>query len=198
MTVLVLASASGTRAGLLRHCGVPFEVRPAHVDEDMVRESMLGDGAEARAVADALAELKALRVSSSDPDALVLGADQVLVCEGMVFSKAETMDTAREQLQRLRGRRHQLVTAAVLAKGAAPIWRHVDISTLWMRDVSDGFLESYLGTEGDALLGSVGCYRLEAMGSQLFERIEGDYFSILGLPLVPLLAALRQQGVVEA
>jgi septum formation protein len=164
----------------------------------MVRESMLGDGAEARAVADALAELKALRVSSSDPDALVLGADQVLVCEGMVFSKAETMDTAREQLQRLRGRRHQLVTAAVLAKGAAPIWRHVDISTLWMRDVSDGFLESYLGTEGDALLGSVGCYRLEAMGSQLFERIEGDYFSILGLPLVPLLAALRQQGVVEA
>jgi septum formation protein len=177
---------------------VPFEVRAALVDEDMVREAMLEDGAEARAIADALAELKALRVSASHPDALVLGADQILMCERTLFRKAETMDAAREQLRRLRGCRHQLVTAAVLAKGGAPIWRHVDISTLWMRDFSDGFLESYLGAEGDALLGSIGCYRLEAMGAQLFERIEGDYFSILGLPLVPLLAALRQQGVVTA
>jgi septum formation protein len=198
MTALVLASASSTRAELLRQCGVPFEVRAALVDEDMVREAMLEDGAEARAIADALAELKARRVSAAHPDVLVLGADQVLVCEGALFVKVETMDSAREQLRRLRGRRHQLVTAAVLAKGAAPVWRHVDISTLWMRDFSEGFLESYLDSEGDALLGSVGCYRLEAMGAQLFERIEGDYFSILGLPLVPLLAALRQHGVVGA
>jgi septum formation protein len=196
MTALVLASASSTRAALLGHSGVPFEMRPAHVDEDTIREAMLADGAGGPAIADALAELKALRGSVSYHDALVLGADQVLVCERALFSKAGTVAAAREQLQRLRGRPHQLITAAVLAKGGAPIWRHVDISTLWMRDFSDGFLESYLDVEGDALLGSVGCYRLEAMGAQLFERIEGDYFSILGLPLVPLLAALRQHNVV--
>jgi septum formation protein len=106
------------------------------------------------------------------------------------------MEAAADQLRRLRGKPHQLVTAAVLAKDGGAIWRHVDISTLWMRDFRDGFLESYLQAEGSALLGSVGCYRLEATGVQLFERIEGDYFSILGLPLVPLLVALRQHGVI--
>jgi septum formation protein len=197
MTTLVLASASTARAGLLRQCGVPFEAHPAHVDENAVREAMQADGADGRDIADALAELKAVRTSGARPDTLVLGADQVLVCEGALFTKAHTMDAARAQLRRLRGQRHQLVTAAVLAKGAAPVWRHVDTSTLWMRDFSDGFLESYLEAEGDALLGSVGCYRLEGIGAQLFERVGGDYFSILGLPLVPLLAALRQQGVIS-
>jgi len=196
MTVLVLASASSSRAKLLRQAGVPFEVHPAHVDEDGVKESMLADGAQGRAIADALAELKARRVSSAQPDTLVLGADQVLVCDGELFSKAETVEAAAAQLRSLRGKPHLLVTAAVLAKDGAAIWRHVDISTLWMRDVSDAFLEAYLATEGDDLLGSVGCYRLETTGVQLFERIEGDYFSILGLPLVPLLAALRQHGVI--
>jgi len=196
MTALVLASASSSRAKLLRQAGVPFEVHPAHVDEDGLKESMLADGAQGRAIADALAELKARRVSNARPDALVLGADQVLVCDGELFSKAETVEAAAAQLRSLRGKPHLLVTAAVLAKDGAAIWRHVDISTLWMRDVSDAFLEAYLATEGDDLLGSVGCYRLEGAGAQLFERIEGDYFSILGLPLVPLLAALRQHGVV--
>jgi septum formation protein len=196
MTALILASGSSTRAQLLRQCGVPFRVRQPLVDEEMVRQSI--QGAEGRDVADALAELKAVRVSGSLPDALVLGADQVLVCDGSLFTKAATIDAARAQLLRLRGRRHQLVTAAVLARDAAPIWRYVDTSTLWMREFSDRFLESYLEAEGDGLLGSVGCYRLEGIGAQLFERIEGDYFSILGLPLVPLLAALRQHSVVAA
>ncbi len=196
MTSLVLASASASRAGMLQQAGVPFEIHPAHVDEEALKQSMLAERADGRAVADALAELKALRVSLSHPAALVLGADQVLMCGGQLFSKAETMDAAAAQLRGLRGKSHQLVTAAVLAKGGAAIWRHVDISTLWMRDLSDAFVESYLATEGGALLGSVGCYRLEATGAQLFERIEGDYFSILGLPLVPLLTALRQHGVI--
>ena len=196
MTALVLASASSSRARLLQHAGVPFEVHPARVDEDSVKESMLADGAQGRAIADALAELKACQVSNARPDALVLGADQVLVCDGELFSKAETIDDAAAQLRSLRGKPHLLLTAAVLAKDGTAIWRHVDISTLWMREFSDAFLEAYLAAEGDGLLGSVGCYRLEATGVQLFERIEGDYFSILGLPLVPLLAALRQHGVV--
>jgi septum formation protein len=196
MTALILASASSSRARLLQHAGVPFEVCPAHVDEDSVKESMLADGADGRAVADALAELKGRRIPNTQPDALVLGADQVLVCDGELFSKAETMEAAAAQLRRLRGKPHQLMTAAVLAKDGAVIWRHVDVSTLWVRDFSDTFLGAYLAAEGDDLLGSVGCYRLEATGVQLFERIEGDYFSILGLPLVPLLAALRQHGVV--
>lgn len=196
MTALVLASASSSRTRLLQHAGVPFEVHPAHVDEDSVKESMLAEGAQGRAIADALAELKARRVSNARPDALILGADQVLICDGELFSKAETMDAAAAQLRRLRGKPHLLVTAAVLAKDGSAIWRHVDISTLWMRDFSDAFLETYLAAEGDDLLGSVGCYRLEATGVQLFERIEGDYFSVLGLPLVPLLAALRQHDVV--
>jgi septum formation protein len=196
MSTLVLASASSSRARLLRHAGVPFEVHPAHVDEDSVKESMLADGADGRAIADALAELKARRVSNAQPSSLILGADQILVCDGELFSKAETMEAAAAQLRRLRGKSHQLVTAAVLAKEGAAVWRHADISTLWMRDFSDTFIETYLASEGDDLLGSVGCYRLEATGVLLFERIEGDYFSILGLPLVPLLAALRQHGVV--
>ena len=196
MTTLVLASASNSRANLLQRAGVPFEVRPAHVDEDSVKETMLAEGAQGRAIADSLAELKALQVSKARPDALVLGADQVLVCDGELFSKAGTMEDATAQLRNLRGKPHLLVTAAVLAKDGAAIWRHVDISTLWMREFSDTFLEVYLAIEGDDLLGSVGCYRLEATGVQLFERIEGDYFSILGLPLVPLLAELRQHGVV--
>lgn len=196
MTTFVLASASSSRARLLQHAGVPFEVHPAHVDEDSVKESMLADGAQGREIADALAELKARRVSNARPEALVLGADQVLVCEGELFSKAGSMEAAAAQLRGLRGRPHQLITAAVLAKDGAAIWRHVDISTLWICEFSDAFLEAYLAAEGDDLLGSVGCYRLETTGVQLFERVEGDYFSILGLPLVPLLAALRQHGVI--
>ena len=189
MTRLTLASASKSRARLLENAGVPFTVRPANIDEDAVKAS----GADGRAVAEKLAELKAIAVAGE----LVLGADQMLVCDGRLMSKAATLDEAAQQLRMLRGRRHVLVSAVVLASNAAPVWRHVEESTLWMRDFSDAFLESYLAAEGAAMLGGVGCYRYEGAGAQLFARVEGDYFSILGLPLVPLLAALREHGVIE-
>lgn len=183
---LVLASASASRAGLLEAAGVPFTVRSAQVDEGAVKASE----ANGRSVAEKLALMKALAV----PGDLVLGADQVLVLDGVVMSKATTRDAAREQLCRLRGKRHTLISALALTRDGLAVWRHTGEARLWMRDFSDAFLERYL--EDEDILGSVGCYRLEGMGAQLFERIEGDYFSILGLPLVPLLAALREQGVI--
>lgn len=188
MTRLVLASASKSRARLLENAGVPFTVRPANIDEDSVKTS----GLDASAVAEKLAELKAIAVTGK----LVLGADQVLVFDGRLMSKAATLDEAAEQLRTLRSRCHVLVSAVVLASDGAPVWRHVEESALWMRDFSDAFLESYLEAEGSEILGGVGCYRYEGAGVQLFARVEGDYFSILGLPLVPLLAALRDRGVI--
>jgi septum formation protein len=187
---LILASASKSRARLLENAGVPFSVRPANIDEDAVKAS----GLDASAVAEKLAELKATAVAGE----LVLGADQVLVCDGGIVSKAVTLGEAAAQLRTLRGRRHVLISAAVLARGGTPVWRHVGESALWMRDFSDAFLESYLAAEGFGILGGVGCYRYEGSGAQLFSRVEGDYFSILGLPLVPLLAALREHGVIAA
>jgi septum formation protein len=189
---LVLASASSSRARILRDAGVAFQVQPAHVDEETVKASG-GDGA---AVAAKLAELKALRVSSSHPEALVLGADQVLVCDGKLLSKADTLAEAAAQLKFLRGRPHTLISALALAREGAVIWRLSDEARLTVRDFSDAFLDDYLSAEGDVMLGSVGCYRLESLGAQLFESVQGDYFSILGLPLIPLLAILREQGVV--
>lgn len=189
---MILASGSATRARLLEQAGVAFTATPAHVDEDSVKAS-LGDP---RAAAEALAELKALRVSASHPGELVLGADQVLDLGGLLMSKAATRAIAAEQLKSLRGKRHKLFSALVLAKAGRPVWRHIDEASLWVRDFSDAFLEAYLDAEEGEILGSVGCYRLEGRGVQLFERIEGDYSSILGLPLVPLLGALRTLGVV--
>jgi septum formation protein len=192
VTCLVLASASTSRARVLSEAGVAFAVQPARIDEDAVKAS----GADGRAVATQLAGLKALAVSASRPGDLVLGADQVLVCAGSVLSKAGTGAEAAAQLRFLRGKPHILISALVLAQGGAVVWRHCDEARLRMRDFSDAFLDSYLEAEGEAVLGSVGCYRLEGPGAQLFESIEGDYFSILGLPLLPLLAALREQGVI--
>jgi len=196
MSGLVLASASSSRAALLKAAGVAFEVRPAHVDEDALKESLLAEGAAPRAIADALAELKAIRVSAGRPGALVLGADQVLDLEGALVSKSESLDAAGDLLRRLRGHSHKLITAAVLARDGVPIWRHVSHASLTMRDFSDAFLADYLAQEGEGLLSGVGCYRLEGRGLQLFSRIDGDYFSILGLPMLPLLTALRRQGII--
>lgn len=188
---LVLASASTSRARMLQAAGVPFDIVPAHVDEDAIKQSMLSP----RDIADTLAELKALRVSSRYPGALVLGADQVLAFGSELVSKSADMDEAAELLGRLRGQRHELLSAAVLAKDGVPVWRHVSVSKLWMRTFTDEFLYAYLEAEGEDVLSGVGCYRLEGLGSQLFERIEGDYFSILDLPLLPLLAGLRELGI---
>ena len=192
MTCLVLASASTSRARVLSEAGVTFAVQPAQIDEDAVKAS----GADGRAVAAQLAELKALAVSASRLGDLVLGADQVLVCAGSILSKAGTVAEAAGQLKFLRGKPHTLISALALAWGGTVVWRHCDEARLRMRDFSDAFLGLYLKAEGEAVLGSVGCYRLEGPGAQLFESIEGDYFSILGLPLLPLLAILREQDVI--
>ena len=194
---VVLASKSAARTAVLKGAGVPFEVAVAGVDEDAVKTAMLAEGASPRDVADALAELKAVKISRGRPG-FVVGADQTLEFEGGLYDKAETVEAARDRLQLLRGKPHQLHSAVVVAKDGAPIWREVVSATLTMRDFSDAFLEDYLATEGEAALGSVGCYRLEGPGAQLFARIEGDYFAILGLPLLGLLDLLRRHGAVAA
>ena len=190
--VLVLASGSRSRSRLLAAAGVPYEIAPASVDEETVRMSMEAEGFGPEEVADALAEVKACRVSAMREGQLVLGADQVLFSEGEVLAKPQSLDAARLQLQALRGKEHALISAAVLAKESSPIWRCTGKAVLRMRDFSDGFLEEYLRREGEAVCESVGAYRLEAMGSQLFETVSGDYFTILGLPLLPLLQQLRE------
>ena len=193
MTGLVLASASSIRARILGDAGVPFSVHPARIDEDAVKKEMRSAGG--RAIAERLAEIKALAISTDHPQSFILGADQVLEQDGELFSKAETIEAAAAQLRHLCGRRHQLIGAQVLARDGKVVWRNTETATMWVRDFSDAFLDQYLKAEGGAVLGSVGCYRLEGPGVQLFERVEGDYFSILGLSLLPLLAALRDQGV---
>ncbi|MBU6296764.1 MAG: Maf-like protein [Alphaproteobacteria bacterium] len=196
MSSLVLASGSAVRAGLLRAAGVPFEVCPAGVDEDDVKAALLTEGADPAAVADALAELKATRVSAKLPQRLVLGCDQVLEFGGRAIDKSPDLAAARALLQQLRGSQHTLVTSCVLAKGGSAIWRRRERASLRMRSFSDQFLEDYLSAEGEAILGSVGCYHLEGRGAQLFEQVRGDYFAVLGLPLIPLLAALREHGII--
>lgn len=196
MSRLILASASASRAKILRSAGVEFTVAPAHVDEDAVKDSMRAAKQTHRAVADALAELKAERVSAQRPQDFVIGADQVLSFDGWLVSKCETMRDARNLLTELRGKTHELYSAIVLAKGGSPVWRHVEKATLTMRDFSDEFLDRYLEQGGESLLSGVGCYQLENIGAQLFSKVDGDYFAILGLPLIPLLSALREQGVI--
>jgi len=194
---IVLASKSAARRAVLGGAGVPFEVAVAGVDEDAVKASLLAEGATPRDVADALAELKAIRVSRAR-DGFVVGSDQTLELDGRLYDKAEDLEAARERLKLLRGRPHKLHSAVVVAKEGAPVWRELVTATLTMRDFSDAFLEAYLAAEGPEALGSVGCYRLEGPGAQLFSAIEGDYFAILGLPLLGLLDFLRQHGVLPS
>lgn len=194
---IILASKSAARRAVLDGAGVPFECATAGVDEDAVKASLLAEGARPREVADALAELKAVRVSRRTPG-FVIGADQTLELGGRLYDKVDTIDAARERLKELRGQVHKLHSAVVVAKDGAPIWREVATCTLAMRPFSDAFLETYLAEEGEAALGSVGCYRLEGPGAQLFEKIDGDYFAILGLPLLGLLDLLRRHGALAA
>lgn len=194
---LILASKSAARRAVLDGAGVRYEARVAGVDEDAVKTSLLAEGAGPREIADALAELKAIRVSAGRPD-FVIGSDQTLDLDGRLYDKAESVEAARERLKLLRGRTHKLHSAVVVAKEGTPIWREIVTASLTMRDFSDAFLEDYLAHEGEHALGSVGCYRLEGPGAQLFSKIEGDYFAILGLPLMGLLDLLRRHGELAA
>ena len=179
---------------MLRSAGVPVEIVPAAVDEAAVKAGMLAERALPRDIADTLAELKARRVAAMQPERLVLGADQVLVCGGRIYDKPRDRAEARAQLAALRGQRHELLSAAVVFENAAPVWRHIGRASLTMRPFSDAFLDAYVGEGGDELLTTVGAYRLEDGGAQLFARIDGDIFTIIGLPLLELLAFLRTRG----
>ncbi len=191
---IVLASQSASRAQVLRAAGVQFETQPADIDEDSVKNDMLAQKASAEEIALALATHKARAVSTARPDDIVIGGDQVLWIDGDLISKVASLDEARVLLKRLRARRHALVGGLVLARAGNRIWHHTSRAELTMRGFSDEFLDRYLAQEGEKVLASVGCYRLEGMGAQLFDSIDGDYFTILGLALVPLLAALRKEG----
>lgn len=196
MVKITLASQSKARQEMFRNAGVVFEAKPARIDEEMITASLLADQAKPHDIADALAEYKALRVVGSDPTGLVIGSDQVLVCDKKVYSKARTMDEARAKLQELRGKPHQLLSAAVIFEDGKPVWRTLGRAQLFMRDFSDAFLDDYLEQSGDEILSSVGCYFLEGRGVNLFSRVQGDYFTVLGFPLLDVLEFLRSRGAI--
>jgi len=191
---LTLASKSAARTAVLRGAGLTFDTRDSEVDEDVTKSTLLAKGADPKAIAEALAVEKALAVSARQAG-LVIGADQTLEFDGGLYDKVDNLDAARERLKRLRGRPHHLHSAVVLARDGQVIWRETVTATLTMRDFTDAFLEFYLEAEGAAALGSVGCYRMESQGVQLFSEIDGDYFTILGLPLMGLLERLRAHEV---
>ena len=193
-TPVVLASASTARAALLRAAGVAAAVDAAAIDEAEVKASLRSVQASAANMAQTLAELKAQRVSLRHPGALVVGADQILECDGHIFDKPAELSEARRQLLALRGRHHQLWSAVVLVRDGQRLWHHVGRADLLMREFSERFLDDYLRSAGDAALSSVGSYQIEGLGLQLFAGVDGDYFTILGLPLLPLLDILREQG----
>jgi septum formation protein len=197
MTVVTLASMSATRAELLRRAGLNIHIQHPGVDEEAVKAGLLAVEVKPRDIADALAEAKAMKVSRQKVG-LVIGADSTLELEGLLYDKPRDLAEAREHLLALRGKRHKLHSAVVIADAGQPIWRHVATSILTVRSFSDAFLDNYLAAEGDALLSSVGCYRLEGLGAQLFSAIEGDYFAILGLPLLPVLDFLRIRGIIAS
>jgi septum formation protein len=192
---VILASASKSRANLLRAAGVNVEIEPAHADEEAVKNALKAEGATAAQCAETLAELKAVQVSQRHDNALVIGADQMLECEGVWFDKPADISGARNHLVTLRGKTHVLPTAVCVALNGARIWHHVATPRLTVRSYSDAFIDDYLKIAGTAVLSSVGAYQLEGLGAQLFSKIEGDFFTILGLPLLPLLAFLREHEV---
>ena len=191
---LVLASGSAARRALLKAAGLRFTVQPAAVDEAAIKRAMRAQGADPAAVASHLADEKARQVA--EPRAMVIGADQLLVCDDAWFDKPDDRLAARAHLLRLRGRRHELVTAVTVWRAGVRLWHHVARPGLVMRSFSDTFLEAYLAAEGDAVLGCVGAYRLEGLGLHLFEAVEGEQAAILGLPMLALLRFLREAGVI--
>jgi septum formation protein len=194
---LVLASASSARRAVLAAAGLNFDAIAAAVDEATIKESAQAEGIPPTEAALMLADAKAERIARREPDALVIGCDQLLVCEGRWFDKPADLADARAHLVALRGRRHELVTAIVCHRHGRRIWQHVAIPKLTMRPVSDDFLDLYLAAEVDHVTQSVGAYRLEGPGIQLFSAVEGEHAAILGVPLLALLAFLRQHGLLR-
>jgi septum formation protein len=194
-SAVILASASPTRRDMLRRAGVPAKIEPANVDEGEVKVALRADSASALQAAETLAEMKATKISAKHGGELVIGADQILDCEGRWFDKPADRPAAAAQLRALSGKRHTLATSVCLMRGGSRLWHHNDSAHLTMRPLGDDFIATYLAAAGDEVLSTVGAYRLEGLGAQLFARIEGDFFTILGLPLLPLLENLRMHGV---
>lgn len=194
---IILASTSEIRRKLLRNAGVRFEADSPRLDEESIKAALLAEGASPREIADALAEGKAKKLSLKQLDAVVIGSDQVLDLNGTVFSKPNSKDDAMAQLQSLRAKRHSLLSAVVVCHEGKPIWRFVGQVRLYMRDVSDAYLEVYVERNWESIRHSVGAYKLEEEGVRLFSRIEGDYFTVLGLPIVELLSYLSSSGDLE-
>jgi septum formation protein len=194
---LILASKSPFRAAILRNAGITFRVEAADIDERAAEAPLLKSGASAEDIASVLAEAKALGVSEKFPDEMVLGADQTLSLDDDLFHKPADMEAARRHLLKLSGKTHMLSSALVLARRGETIWRHVSVARLTMRELSPAFIGQHLARVGEAALSSVGAYQYEGEGIQLFEVIDGDYFTIVGLPLLPLLAELRRLGEID-
>lgn len=193
---LILASGSAIRQEMLRNAGVEFHVATAKVDEATIRAALLAERAKPWDIADALAEAKARKVSSKEPEALVIGCDQVLDFGGEIISKPRDHAELREHLERLSGQRHRLLSAVVIYEDGQPVWRHVGAVRLQMREISAAYLDEYLERNAENLMYSAGGYQLESEGVRLFAKIEGDYFTVLGLPLVELLGYLTARGVI--
>lgn len=194
---LILASGSSIRAQMLQQAAVEFTVQVARVDEESVKRALLAEEAPPRDIADALAELKARKISDKNPGAMVLGCDQVLDFDGQLLSKPETAEDALAQLLAMRGKRHMLLSAAVIYRDGQPIWRHVGQVRLRMKMSSDAYLKGYVTRNWDSIRHAVGAYKLEEEGVRLFSTIDGDYFNVLGMPLIELLNYLALQGVIE-
>ena len=194
---IIIASGSAIRADLLRQADVAFTVQIARIDEGAVRASLQADNASPRDIADTLAELKAQKIASKHPDALVIGCDQILAFDQEILTKPDTKAQAVDKLRALRGRKHQLLSAAVIYGEGKPLWRHVGTVRLHMRDASDDYLAAYVDRNWDSIRHAVGAYKLEEEGVRLFTRIEGDYFNVLGLPLLELLSYLTLRGTLQ-
>lgn len=195
---LILASQSSSRAMVLQRAGLQFDTHPAYVDEETAKRSLQAENANPNDAALFLAEMKAVKISAKFPDALVIGADQILTCNDVWFDKPPDLSHVTAHLLALRGKTHILHNGICVAKAGSRIWGEIHNAQLTMRTFSEAFMDDYIKQEGDQLLSSVGAYRLETLGSQLFEHIEGDYFTVLGLPLLPLLNFLRQHGAISS
>ena len=194
---LILASGSDMRSQLMRNAGLAYTVIIPRIDEQNIKDALVAEGAHPRDIADALAEIKARKVSSNYNDAMTIGCDQILSIDGSILSKPVSIDAARDQLRALRAKRHMLLSAAVVYHEGKPIWRHVGQVRLRMRNVSDAYIDDYVDRNWDDIKSAVGSYKLESEGVRIFDSIEGDYFHVLGMPLLELLAFLTLRGAID-